>query len=68
MTTVSKLAKARNCAESTVRKALIKGRINGSKHGPIWIVYEDSVLERWKPRPDPGRPPKNGRPAGEQAS
>ena len=57
MTTVTALAKDRGCAESTVRKALIKRRINGSKHGPIWIVYEDQVLEAWKPRERPGRPP-----------
>mgnify|MGYP003674433197 CR=1 FL=1 len=60
MITVARLAEMRGCAESTVRKALISNRINGSKHGYVWIIYDDQVLSTWQPRSGPGRPPTNG--------
>ena len=59
MLTVTEAAEAKGCAGSTVRKALLANRINGSKHGRVWIVYQDSKLQAWTPREAAGRPPKS---------
>jgi hypothetical protein len=59
MIQVRDIAKDKGCHETTVRTALAEGGLNGKKYGPVWLVYDDSRLQSWTPRPR-GRPPKKG--------